>query len=147
MTKTLLDHLDEIYVGKRLDYWENLSDEDKKSFNTYMIGRFLSMNTSYLPIVNELQQYWEVVKPREVYLFYSQLLPSGKQFNKYIKAAKEASYEDWVLVRIMRYFQISSTEAKSYLDIYYKSSQGREKLREILVSFGHTDKEIKKVGL
>ena len=55
--KGLFDHVEAIYTNQRIDYFDNLSDGDKKSYNNYMVNRFLSMNVHQAPFVNELQKY------------------------------------------------------------------------------------------
>ena len=80
-TKSLFDHVDAIYTNQKIDYFGTLTEADKKSYNNYMVNRFLSMNTHQLPFVNELQKY--TLDTKTHYLFFSQLLPRGKQFNKY----------------------------------------------------------------
>ena len=50
----LFDWLNEVTYYKRP--WSTFTDEDKTEFNTYMINRFISMNSSYIDIVNLIQQ-------------------------------------------------------------------------------------------
>lgn len=145
--KTLFEHLNAIYQNQRVDYYDSLDDSDKKSFNVYMINRFISMNSNFLPVVNEIQQYWGCIKAREVYLFYSQLLPKGKQFNKYIKASNEEEYDDWVVNLVKKHYSISEKEATDYLRIYYSTHNNKADLRELLESYGSDSKKLKKAGL
>jgi hypothetical protein len=53
--KSLFEHLSGIKEKKVK--WDTLSEMDKKSFEPYMINRFLSMNIDLLPIINILQKY------------------------------------------------------------------------------------------
>lgn len=148
MTKTLFDHLNHIFDIQDKNYYDQLDDLDKKTFTVYMINRFVSMNPDYVPVVNELQQYWNQISPREVYLFYSQIFPKKKQFNKYIKSSKDLDdYEDWLLELISRHFKISNYESTEYLRIYYSSNFGKLKLRELLEGYGISPKQMKKVKL
>lgn len=148
MSKTLFEHLNAIYEKQDKNYWNDLEDADRKSFSVYMVNRFISMNSDYLPVVNEIQQYWGQVGPREVYLFYSQLLPKKRQFNKYIKGSKDSfQYEDWVRERIAQHYQVSETEAENYLRILYLSTEGKTYLRELLEGYGADVKSLKKAGL
>ena len=64
MAKTLFDHLSHICEKQNLNYYDTLDEVDKKTFSIYMINRFLSMNIDYLPVVNEIQQYWDQLTPR-----------------------------------------------------------------------------------
>jgi len=139
----LFDHVDAIYTNQKPDYFTMLSDSDKKSYNNYMVNKFLSMNPHQLPFVNELQKY--TLSPELHYAFFSRVIPRGKQFNKYIKGKKENDYETWLVDLVREHYKVSSTEAKEYLYIFYKHN--KEKLRKLCQMYGKTDKELKKIKL
>ena len=145
--KTLFDHVNAIYTDQSVDYYDNLSVEDRKSFGIFMVNRFISMGMDFVEIVNEIQKHWGIVKERDVYLFYSQILPRGKQWNKYIKAkgAKERKYEDWVLKLLALHYSVSQTEARMYFETFMKDSEGQEALKEIFEAYGVEPRKIKKV--
>lgn len=147
MAKTFFDHINSIYTNQRIDYFDTLSDADKKTFLPYMINMGISMNGDLLPIVNEVNKYWDQIGPRELYLFYSQILPKGKQYNKWVKGVKDDSYDQWIIDLIAKHYDLSTFEAKSYLRIYYKTDAGRSDLRELLVGYGINDKLLKKAKL
>lgn len=148
MARTLFDHLNHIHEKQTIGYYDNLSDEDKKTFNDYMICRFISMNPDYLPVVNEIQKCWEWVKSRELYLFLSQVLPKKKQFNKYVKAVTPTNDVDQRLIQMLcQYFHISTKEAQKYIEILFISPEGKQYLRELWMRHGRDAKEIKKAGL
>lgn len=142
-SKGLFDHVDAIYTNQKIDYFDALTDADKKSYNNYMVNRFLSMNPHQLPFVNELQKYNLDTKTH--YLFFSQILPRGKQFNKYVKKTKEVKYEEWMVDIIVRHFNVSIFEAEEYLEIYY--NQNKSSLRMLCESYGIDSKRIKKAKL
>ena len=109
---TLFDWLNEITYHKRP--WTTFTDEDKAEFNTYMINRFISMNSSYIDVVNLIQRYPDCPK-RKVYQFYCELLPKQKAFFKYIKASAKDDPE--TIKAIAEYYQCSTREAKEYINI------------------------------
>jgi hypothetical protein len=89
--KSLFDHLGGITFKK--DKWESLSDMDKKSFDMYMVNRFLSMDMGYVELVNEIQQYTNgQLKNRELYKVYLDVLPKKKSFSKYIKGSGDSKW-------------------------------------------------------
>lgn len=145
--KTPFSHIDAIYNNQRLDYYDSLSDVDKKSFSPYVISMGISMNPDFLPIVNEANKYWDQLDSRSLYLFYSQILPKGKYYNKWVKGTKEVTYEDWLVDLVGRKFEVSQSEAKIYLRIFYKTDEGRDELRAICEGFGIDAKKLKKVKL
>jgi hypothetical protein len=148
MAKTLFDHINHIFEQQKISYFDELEESDKKTYNVYMVSRFISMNPDYLPIVNELQQYWGQIGPRESYLFFSQALPKKKQFNKYIKSTKDASdYEDWVVKLVAKHYMVSTSNAEEYLRTYYGSVTGKEALKELLSGYGIDPKQLRKAHL
>ena len=143
MAKTLFDHINEIYQSQKKNYFSTLDDGEKRTYSAYMVNRFLSMNIHQLPVVNEIQKY---TIPNEAhYLFYATMLPRGKQYNKYVKAAKETKYEDWLVDLVAKYYCVSQVEATSYLDIYYRDD--KPALRSLCEKYGVDPKVIKKAKL
>ena len=141
--KGLFDHIEAIYTNQRSDYFDTLTDADKKSYSNYMVNRFISMNPHQVPFVNEIQKY--NLDSKLHYLFYSQVLPKGKQFNKYIKKTKEVKYEDWLIDIIIKHFSVSVVEAEEYLEIYYK--QNKSALKMLCEAYGVDSKKLKKAKL
>lgn len=145
--KTPFDHINAIYTNQKLGYYDELSESDRKTFTPYVINMGISMNPDFLPYVNEVNKYWGQMGPREVYLFYSQLLPKGKQYNRWIKGKKDEDYERWLVELVSKHFGVSESEATSYLRVYYRSDEGRQDLKSILESYGTDPKKIKKAKL
>jgi len=108
-----------------------------------MVNRFLSMNIHQLPLVNEIQKY---SLPSDVhYLFFATTIPRGKQYNKYVKAAKETKYEEWLVTLVAKHYCVSKIEAVTYLEIYYE--QDKPALRELCEKYGIDAKVLKKAKL
>jgi hypothetical protein len=145
VTKTLFDHLSAIYTDQSIEYFNGLSEADQRTFSTYMIHRLVSMDVTVLPIVNEIQRY--PLTARDTYLFYSQLLPNGRRYHKYVKGQKDMKYEPWLVDTMRRYYYISKQEAMEYLDTYYQTAAGKQEVRRICQFFGTSDKQMKKVKL
>jgi hypothetical protein len=102
------------------------------------------MNINYAPIVNELQKYTNI-PDRAHYQFLTNILPRGKQYNKYIKGSKDEKYEKWLVELVAKHYQVSKVEAITYLEIYY--TQNKDGLRELCEMYGIDKKELKKVKL
>jgi hypothetical protein len=145
--KKLFDHLNAIYADQTVAYFDTLEDIERKDFNIYMINRFLSMNPREVPIVNLMQQYYYSFDSRSAYLFYSQLVPKGKQFNKYVKGTKEEKIERWLIEIVAQHFSVSMKEAVEYITLMYLTDAGKDELREICVRFNIESKRLKKVNL
>lgn len=145
-SKELFDFLRDITEDQSIETFDNFSEDEKKKYKNsrYMTHRFLSMNSNYLPVVNELQKYGNI-PDRCHYLFLTNILPKGKHYHKYIKGAKDAKYEGWLVELIAKHFHVSTTEAIEYIDIYYM--RNKQELREICEKYGIDNKTLKKLKL
>ena len=71
------DHIKNLHTKKRT--WDDFNDEEKKSFNVFIINKGLSMNPDYLGIVNMVQNFTglnQVISPKEVFNIYFNLFPT-----------------------------------------------------------------------
>ena len=143
--KNLFDHINAITSRQHSNYWDEISDEDKKSWSNYMVNRFLSMKMEWIEFVNEVQKY--PLKPKELYKVYTDILPKKRQWLKYIKGDKEMKYPNWVYEIVAKHLQISLREASDAVDMYELSHGGQAELIDILLKYGRTNEEIRKIGL
>ena len=116
------DHIKNLHTKKRT--WNDFNDEEKKSFNVFIINKGLSMNPDYLGIVNMVQNYTglnQVISPKEVFNIYFNLLPNKFRFYKWIKGAKSKKDKEKAEYLAM-HFKVSTREAYDYLDILDKKT-------------------------
>ena len=143
--KSLFDHINQITAVQNPNYWEEISEEDKKSFSNYMVNRFLSMKPEWIDLVNELQKY--NLKPKELYKLYTNVLPKGKQWLKYTKGKSDMKYPEW-LINIMRNSDESSRrEAIDAIDMLMLTEGGMMELGELGRKWGIEERKIKDAGL
>jgi hypothetical protein len=84
MAKSIFDHLKA--VSKEKIPWDSLSESDKKSWDDYMITRWLSMNVDYVHYMNELQMLrTNEVRSKDYYNMLLYSLPTKYAYIKYIK--------------------------------------------------------------
>ena len=143
--KSLFDHVNQVTAVQNPNYWEDISDEDKKTWSNYMINRFLSMKSDWIDLVNEVQKY--PLEPKELYKVYTSILPKKKQWLRYIKGDKKMDYPKWVYEIVAKDMQVSMREAVSSVETYTMSTGGQSELADILLKYGTEDKEIRKLGL
>ena len=143
--KSLFDHVNQVTAVQNPNYWEDISDEDKKTWSNYMINRFLSMKSDWIDLVNEIQKY--PLEPKELYKVYTSILPKKKQWLRYIKGDKKMDYPKWVYEIVAKDMQVSMREAVSAVETYTMSTGGQSELADILLKYGTEDKEIRKLGL
>ena len=143
--KSLFDHVNAVTSQQHPNYWDEISDDDKKSWSNYMINRFLSMKPEWIDFVNEVQKY--PLQPRELYKVYIDILPRKKQWLKYIKGDKKMKYPKWVYEIVSKHLQCSIREAGDAVDMFELSAGGQSELTDILMKYGKTEDECRKIGL
>ena len=111
------DHIKNLHTKQRS--WDDFNDEEKKSFNIYIINKALSMNPNYLGIVNMVQRYTNnMLNPKEVFNLYFNLLPNKFRFYKWIKGTKDKNKEKYQI--LAQHFKCSSRESKDYIELLNK---------------------------
>ena len=111
------DHIKNLHTKKRT--WNDFNDEEKKSFNVFIINKALSMNPNYLGIVNIVQNFTglnQILSQKEVFNLYYSLLPTKFRFYKWIKGEKTKKEKEKAEYLAM-HFKVSTREAYDYLKI------------------------------
>jgi len=107
----LFDHLVNLTTEKT--EFDPNNDEQAKSYNPYMINRFISMDETYIPIVNEVNKY---DLPKDVhYNFWKAVLPQRRHYFKYMKNKKE--WDSDVKDKISRYFECGTNDVDNHLRV------------------------------
>ena len=136
---TIIDWMNQLLVHKTR--WDDFTEDEQKSFNTFIINRWLSMDKEFIEIVNYFQKYSiGTLEPREVYRWYCDILPKGKRFNKYIKGKKDKKYDKELLDIIIKHFECSNIQARENLELINKND-----LIQILQMYGTDKKTIKRL--
>jgi hypothetical protein len=107
----LFDHLNNLTVLKKEADFSN--DEIRKSYDRYIINRFISMIELYIPVVAEINKY--DVPEQTHYQYYFSVLPHRKCFFNYIKKVKDLNKEEKKY--IARYFECGIREVNQYVNI------------------------------
>lgn len=92
--------------------WSELSEEDQKSWNTYMVNRFLSMNPEFVEIIDHIQLRSNM-PPEMVYKVYCDLLPSRYSYYQFVKGGTRIRD----IKAIALYFDVSRREARDYIPL------------------------------
>ena len=133
---TVFNWLNEITVKKPPS--SQFSQEDWDGWNSYMVHRFLSMNISYIDVVNAAQRFQPTDK-KGIYNFYKDFLPKKKIWNKYIKNKNKKDSKELSKI-IANYLELGINEANSYIPLLNKGE-----IDNILKRIGLEEKEIKKL--
>ena len=116
------EHVKNLHTKKRR--WEDFNDEEKKSFNVFIINKTLSFNPNYLGIVNMVQNFTglnQILSQKEVFNIYFNLLPSKFRFYKWIKGEKNKKDKEKA-EHLATHFKVSTREAYDYMQILDKKS-------------------------
>jgi len=143
--RSLFDHIREVTAVQKVDYFDTLSVDDRKSWSNYMVNRFLSMKMEWVELVNELQKY--KLEPKELYKLYINILPKGKQWLKYTKGRNDMNYPNWLVNIVSNDMEVSKQEAKEAIDMYYLTEGGMAELGQLARKWGIEPKKIEKAGL
>jgi hypothetical protein len=133
----IFDWLKQITYDKKS--WDSFSEDDKTSFNTYMIHRYLSMESSYIDIVNYVQVIPHNEKEK-IYKIYCNMIPKKNVFLKYIKSTSNKKTSDSILHFIAKEYTCSLGEAEEYTHLL-----GKEGVISVLNKHGVYEKEQKKL--
>lgn len=117
--------------------WSSFSEEDKKTFEPFMLCKFYSMNRDYIEIINYLQ-FIPYSDKEKYYNVLSEFIPSYR-YTQYIKGSKKTANKD-ILKAISKYYGCSLAESEQYVEFL-----GEGGVSEILIKLGIEDKEIKKL--
>ena len=116
------EHVKNLHTKNRR--WEDFNDEEKKSFNVFIINKTLSFNPNYLNIVNMVQNYTglnQILSQKEVFNLYYSLLPTKFRFYRWIKGEKTKKDKEKAEYLAM-HFKVSTREAYDYLKILDKKT-------------------------
>lgn len=142
--KGLFDHINHIREVKDPNYYINLTDEEKKSFNKYMIIRVLSMDINLIEEMCILSKYFQVIPDEQFYKVLIDVVPKGRKFCKYIKKSTE-SVNQTILDCICNKFKVGERDATDYHNILISSESGLNELMLLVQGFGYTEQEVEKM--
>lgn len=101
----LFDHVNNLCMDKK-----DIPEDDLKTYDTYMISRFVSSVDMYLPVVAEMNKY-DLPKQSHARILKT-VLPDYKVYFPLIKKKKvDTSLEDMV----GKYYKVGSEDAKILL--------------------------------
>ncbi len=141
----LFDHIKHIRTVQDPEYFDLLTEMEKKSFTPFQILRGLSMNPELLDNVSTMYRYFDKIPKKSLYkLFIGGMVPieHPRSFHPWIKS-KKFPVSDKIINLISTYFQISTKEAKDYARIILTKIDGIQKLEEFCKDYGWLEKEIK----
>lgn len=141
MAKSLFDHIKGVTFRKTK--WEELSDEDTKSWSNYMIARFFSMEPEFVEVINEFQTYSNgILSSKDYYKLLHDVLPKKSFFLKYIKSKHKMEIEQEILSTFCSHFELGKNDVFEY--IRFLKQNNPDELTEILKQYGTPEADITK---
>ena len=142
--KSLFDHIKAIRQVKDPNYYVNLSEDDRKSFNHFMIVRALSMDATIVEEMAQLYQIFDKVPSPQFYQLLVALVPKDFRFYPWIKS-KHMKHKKELLTLVANRFGVSKHEAAEYINILIRNESGQQELVNICRAFGNSEKEIEEL--
>ena len=143
-SKSLFDHINHIREVKSSDYYDKLTDVEKKGFSKYTLLMGLSMDVSSIDTMAYLSRYFEVIPNKQFYTACCDLTPAGKKYCKWIKSSG-TKFNSELLELLSSHLQIGIDEVKDYCKILFKDENGLSYIHDICKKYGKTDKEIERL--
>lgn len=142
--KSLFDHVKHIRQVQDPDYYIDLSIDDRKSFNHFMILRALSMDAAIVEDMASLYQYLDKIPSPQFYQLLIALVPKSNRFYPWVKS-KKMRHNKELLNYVAQKFKVSTFQANEYVNILLKTDNGQNELIDLVKSFGLDDKEVESI--
>lgn len=139
--RSLFDHVKHIRQVQDPDYYINLSEDDRKSFNHFMIIRALSMDAEIVETMAQLYQIFDKIPSPQFYQLLIFLVPKSMRFYPWVKS-KKLKHNKELLSYVAQRFQVARYEANEYVNILLRTELGQAELVNICKAFGLEDKEV-----
>jgi hypothetical protein len=148
-SKTLFDHIRAVTEFQDPEYFDKLTDGDKKTWSNYMMQRFLSMNPDWTEFISEMDPIivGKQLDPKLTYLLYISMIPKSKIFLEYIKGSKSVNYHEKLVELMKKEYEISKEECIEYLNILSIIDEKNIYTTNLLQKYGINEKEISKILL
>ena len=143
--KSLFDHISHVREKKTENYFDTLTDEDKKTFSNYMVNRFLSMDMNLIEVIDQLQKHSVNLNPRDYYRVLREVVPQGRAFHKYIKSTNDDKHNAELVNLVASHYEVSKLHAEEYIDVFKSTESGITELEELCAKYGNEPKEVKKL--
>lgn len=142
--RTLFDHVKQIRQVQDPDYYVNLSEDDRKSFNHFMIIRALSMDEQIVETMAQLYQIFDKIPSPQFYQLLIALVPKSHKFYPWVKS-RYMKHNKELLSLVAKRFQVSKRQANEYINILIRTESGQGQLVNICKAYGLEDKEVEEL--
>jgi hypothetical protein len=117
--------------------WLDHTEDQIKTWSTVLMNKIIGTNPLYVEAVNYIQKYISILPPKEVYLYYQNILPKSNIYFPFKKAKKS---NNKLIELYSKYSNISIEEVSELYQIL-----GKKEVILDLQKYGLTEKEIQKL--
>lgn len=142
--KSVFDHVKHIRGVQDPNYYINLSEDDRKSFNHFMILRDLAMDDEMVESVAQLYQIFDKIPSPQFYQLVIALTPKSSRYYPWIKT-KVLKHNKQLLALVAKRFGVSKYQANEYINLLLRTELGQGELVAICKAFGLEDKEVEEL--
>jgi hypothetical protein len=139
----LFDHIKHIRNIQDPNYYNNLSDLDRKSFNHFMILQALSMDPQQLGNISILFRFFDVIPSPQFYKLVISLIPKDPTYYPWISHKNKYNVE--LVELVAQRFEVSTQNAEEYVGILFSTKEGMNSLVYICQGFGKSKNEIEEL--
>lgn len=137
----LFDHVKHIRQVQNPNYYKELSDENKKTFNHFMILRALSMDEEIVEDMADLYQFLNIIPSEQFYTLLLNFCPKSNRFFPWIKSQK-LTHNKLLLKYVAMYFKVPYYQANEYINLLLRTDVGNAELVNICKSYGLSDLDV-----
>lgn len=121
---TIFDYINWLTIEKKA--WSDLTYEQQKGFNVFIVNKFLSMDLYLCEAINQMQEYTLSMDKSLVWKIYSTILPNDKIYLKYIKAAPIEGVNEKDINIFIKHFKCTEKQAIEYILLLKKKNLEQE---------------------
>ncbi len=138
---TVFDHVKHIRQVKDPEYYNNLTEDNRKSFNHFMILRALSMDAELVETMAQLYQIFDKIPSPQFYQLLIAIVPRSNRFCPWVKSKVLRNNKD-LLELVAKRFKVAKYQANEYVNLLLRSEAGQVELGYICKAYGLSDKEV-----
>lgn len=139
MARTLFDHIRGVTKDKVK--WDSLSEEDRKTWNNFLITRWFSMEIDLVDAMNEFQKYSNgILQSSDYYKLLYDAMPKTSFYLKYTKKKNKIEIDKKFIELLCSHYQ--SSKRRMYEYIKELNKRNPDELPEVLSAYGTLKEDI-----
>ena len=146
----LFRFLNNITYEKDSKFMEKASEEELKSCNTFILNRWLSMDSGLIVLADALNPLAFYLPVDQYHRICCSMIPKGKVFFKWISGKKtdKQKVNDFLIDIVCQEYECSKKEAKEYLSVLnLDTTQNISILYNVIKKYPLTDHQLKLLGI